>query len=59
MVGMGYNDAYVRSIIQSNGSILYKVQIGSFSVYENAKNLEAKLEAAGINAFISTVLIEV
>lgn len=35
-------------------NVLYTVQVGAFSKYENAQKQKAKLEAAGFEAFITT-----
>lgn len=35
--------------------VLYRVQVGAYSVPENAENMEKRLEAAGFDAFIVTV----
>lgn len=58
MKTLGYDDAYVTKVTQENGTVLYKVQIGSFSVYDNAVRLKNELAEKNISAFIAKVQIE-
>ena len=44
-----YSDAY---IIYDEGSELYKIRVGFFTVYDNAKKMEKDLEDNGFDAFV-------
>lgn len=48
-----YKVKYVAPVVDTSGKKLYRVQVGAFSVYDNAENLLEKLKAAGYkDAFI-------
>lgn len=47
VAGKGFEDAYVKLV---DG--LYKVQVGAYSIRDNAVNMSTKLSAAGISNFI-------
>lgn len=54
------NQIYARPVdnvlcVYLNKKVLYKVQVGAFSIYENAKKLLTELNQKGYNGFITKV----
>ncbi|WP_416199107.1 MAG: hypothetical protein ACFWUA_05265 [Sporanaerobacter sp.] len=48
---------YLKEYIESKPTILYRVQVGAYSVYTNAKNMEDRLKKDGYNTFITTATV--
>lgn len=44
--------------LDNNSGVIYKVQVGAYSIKENAENMVKKLEKAGFDSFIDEVVVK-